>query len=112
MVCPDMVAVLLDQHGDPNLRTVDGVTPLDIHPTLTSDFSSRAPCRARRTSSPTSSGSSSSSCSRGGHGHVSQGRVHHGGAAPMYGELLGSTVGSYWDRPSALLPINRRLDHL
>jgi hypothetical protein len=38
MVCPDMVAVLLDHHGDPNLRTVDGVTPLDIHPTLTSDF--------------------------------------------------------------------------
>jgi hypothetical protein len=33
-------------------------------------------------------------------------------AAPMYGELLGSTVGSCWDRPSALLPINRQLDHL
>jgi hypothetical protein len=26
--------------------------------------------------------------------------------------LLGSTIGSCWDRPSALLPINRRLYHL
>ncbi|CAL9044111.1 BTB/POZ domain and ankyrin repeat-containing protein NPR5-like isoform X1 [Musa acuminata AAA Group] len=38
MVCPDMVAVLLDHHADPNVRTVDGVTPLDILRTLTSDF--------------------------------------------------------------------------
>nr|XP_029117809.1 BTB/POZ domain and ankyrin repeat-containing protein NPR5 isoform X2 [Elaeis guineensis] len=38
MVCPDMVAVLLDHHADPNIRTVDGVTPLDILRTLTSDF--------------------------------------------------------------------------
>jgi hypothetical protein len=26
--------------------------------------------------------------------------------------LLGSTVGSFADQPSALLPINRRLNHL
>ncbi|URE29686.1 hypothetical protein MUK42_16655 [Musa troglodytarum] len=38
MVCPDMVAVLLDHHADPNIRTADGVTPLDILRTLTSDF--------------------------------------------------------------------------
>jgi regulatory protein NPR1 len=38
MVCPDMVAVLLDHHADPNVHTVDGVTPLDILRTLTSDF--------------------------------------------------------------------------
>ncbi|RWW42977.1 hypothetical protein BHE74_00051418 [Ensete ventricosum] len=38
MVCPDMVAVLLDHHADPNIRTTDGVTPLDILRTLTSDF--------------------------------------------------------------------------
>ncbi|KAH7667176.1 regulatory protein NPR1 protein [Dioscorea alata] len=38
MVCPDMVAVLLDHHADPNIRTVDGVTPLDILRSLTSDF--------------------------------------------------------------------------
>ncbi|WOK99083.1 BTB/POZ domain and ankyrin repeat-containing protein NPR5 [Canna indica] len=38
MVCPDMVAVLLDHHADPSIRTVDGVTPLDILRTLTSDF--------------------------------------------------------------------------
>ncbi|KAJ6841932.1 putative regulatory protein NPR5 [Iris pallida] len=38
MVCPDMVAVLLDHHADPNVRTVDGVTPLDILRTLTSEF--------------------------------------------------------------------------
>ncbi|XP_072975955.1 BTB/POZ domain and ankyrin repeat-containing protein NPR5-like isoform X2 [Typha angustifolia] len=38
MVCPDMVAVLLDHHADPNVQTVDGVTPLDILRTLTSDF--------------------------------------------------------------------------
>ncbi|XP_042399474.1 BTB/POZ domain and ankyrin repeat-containing protein NPR5-like [Zingiber officinale] len=38
MVCPDMVAVLLDHHADPNVRTVDGVTPLDILRSLTSDF--------------------------------------------------------------------------
>ncbi|WOL06721.1 hypothetical protein Cni_G15455 [Canna indica] len=38
MVCPDMVAVLLDHHADPNVRNVDGVTPLDILRTLTSDF--------------------------------------------------------------------------
>lgn len=39
MVCPDMVAVLLDHHADPNVRTLaDGVTPLDILRTLTSDF--------------------------------------------------------------------------
>ncbi|KAF9595150.1 hypothetical protein IFM89_037579 [Coptis chinensis] len=38
MVCPDMVAVLLDHHADPNVRTVDGVSPLDILRTLTSDF--------------------------------------------------------------------------
>ncbi|KAF5737654.1 Ankyrin repeat family protein / BTB/POZ domain-containing protein [Tripterygium wilfordii] len=38
MVSPDMVAVLLDHHADPNVRTVDGVTPLVILRTLTSDF--------------------------------------------------------------------------
>ncbi|KAK7355231.1 hypothetical protein VNO80_14481 [Phaseolus coccineus] len=38
MVSPEMVAVLLDHHADPNVRTVDGVTPLDILRTLTSDF--------------------------------------------------------------------------
>ncbi|XP_042516809.1 BTB/POZ domain and ankyrin repeat-containing protein NOOT1-like isoform X2 [Macadamia integrifolia] len=38
MVCPDMVAVLLDHHADPSVRTVDGITPLDILRTLTSDF--------------------------------------------------------------------------
>ncbi|XP_061367582.1 BTB/POZ domain and ankyrin repeat-containing protein NOOT1-like [Gastrolobium bilobum] len=38
MVSPDMVAVLLDHHADPNVRTIDGVTPLDILRTLTSDF--------------------------------------------------------------------------
>jgi regulatory protein NPR1 len=38
MVCPDMVAVLLDHHADPNVRTVEGVTPLDILRTLTSDL--------------------------------------------------------------------------
>lgn len=38
MVSPDMVAVLLDHHADPNVRTVDGVTPLDVLRALTSDF--------------------------------------------------------------------------
>uniref|UniRef100_A0A5B7AWH0 Putative regulatory protein NPR5 n=1 Tax=Davidia involucrata TaxID=16924 RepID=A0A5B7AWH0_DAVIN len=38
MVSPDMVAVLLDHHADPNVQTVDGVTPLDVLRTLTSDF--------------------------------------------------------------------------
>nr|WPF70794.1 BLADE-ON-PETIOLE [Delphinium anthriscifolium] len=38
MVCPDMVAVLLDHHADPGVRTVDGVSPHDILRTLTSDF--------------------------------------------------------------------------
>lgn len=38
MVSPDMVSVLIDHHADPNVRTVDGVTPLDILRTLTSDF--------------------------------------------------------------------------
>ena len=38
MVSPDMVAVLLDHHADPNVRTVDNVSPLDTLRTLTSDF--------------------------------------------------------------------------
>ncbi|XP_027366858.1 BTB/POZ domain and ankyrin repeat-containing protein NOOT2-like [Abrus precatorius] len=38
MVSPEMVAVLLDHHADPNVRTVEGVTPLDTLRTLTSDF--------------------------------------------------------------------------
>ena len=38
MVSPDMVAVLLDHHADPTCRTADGVTPLDVLRTLTSDF--------------------------------------------------------------------------
>ncbi|KAG0470183.1 hypothetical protein HPP92_016261 [Vanilla planifolia] len=38
MVSPDMVSVLLDHHADPNVRTTDGVTPLDVLRSLTSDF--------------------------------------------------------------------------
>ncbi|KAK8562229.1 hypothetical protein V6N13_148665 [Hibiscus sabdariffa] len=38
MVSPDMVAVLLGHHADPNVETVDGVTPSDILRNLTSDF--------------------------------------------------------------------------
>ncbi|CAN4089841.1 unnamed protein product [Withania somnifera] len=38
MVSPDMVAVLLDHHADPNVQTFDGITPLDILRSLTSDF--------------------------------------------------------------------------
>ncbi|XP_059646193.1 BTB/POZ domain and ankyrin repeat-containing protein NOOT2-like [Cornus florida] len=38
MVSPDMVSVLLDHHADPNVRTIDGITPLDVLRTLTSDF--------------------------------------------------------------------------
>ncbi|XP_030463593.2 BTB/POZ domain and ankyrin repeat-containing protein NOOT2-like [Syzygium oleosum] len=38
MVSPDMVAVLLDHHADPTVRTADSVTPLDVLRTLTSDF--------------------------------------------------------------------------
>ncbi|XP_052174271.1 regulatory protein NPR5-like [Diospyros lotus] len=38
MVSPDMVAVLLDHHADPTIRTVDGITPLDVLRNLTSDF--------------------------------------------------------------------------
>ncbi|KAI3804112.1 hypothetical protein L1987_32282 [Smallanthus sonchifolius] len=38
MVSPDMVAVLLDHHADPNVRTIEGITSLDILRTLTSDF--------------------------------------------------------------------------
>ncbi|CAN4106641.1 unnamed protein product [Withania somnifera] len=38
MVSTDMVAVLLDHHADPNVRTLDGTTPLDILRTLTSNF--------------------------------------------------------------------------
>ncbi|KAF8006995.1 hypothetical protein BT93_K1101 [Corymbia citriodora subsp. variegata] len=38
MVSPDMVAVLLDHHADPTVRTADGITPLDVLRTLTSDF--------------------------------------------------------------------------
>ncbi|XP_048137999.1 BTB/POZ domain and ankyrin repeat-containing protein NOOT2-like [Rhodamnia argentea] len=38
MVSPDMVAVLLDHHADPTVRTADGVTPLDVLRNLTSDF--------------------------------------------------------------------------
>lgn len=38
LVSPDMVSVLLDHHADPNARTVDGVTPLDILRSMTSDF--------------------------------------------------------------------------
>ncbi|GMH18689.1 hypothetical protein Nepgr_020530 [Nepenthes gracilis] len=38
MVSPDMVAVLLDHHADPNVRTVDGIAPHDILRTLTTDF--------------------------------------------------------------------------
>lgn len=38
MVSPDMVAVLLDHHANPNARTIDGVSPLDVLRTLTSDF--------------------------------------------------------------------------
>ncbi|XP_038988220.1 BTB/POZ domain and ankyrin repeat-containing protein NPR5-like [Phoenix dactylifera] len=38
MVNPDMVSVLLDHHADPNIRTIDGATPLDILRNMTSDF--------------------------------------------------------------------------
>ncbi|KAJ4780241.1 Ankyrin repeat family protein / BTB/POZ domain-containing protein [Rhynchospora pubera] len=38
MVSPDMVSVLLDHHADPNARTLDGITPLDVLRNLTSDF--------------------------------------------------------------------------
>ncbi|KAK4748883.1 hypothetical protein SAY87_015469 [Trapa incisa] len=38
MVSVDMVSVLLDHHADPTIRTVDGISPLDILRTLTSDF--------------------------------------------------------------------------
>uniref|UniRef100_A0A0D9XNY7 BTB domain-containing protein n=1 Tax=Leersia perrieri TaxID=77586 RepID=A0A0D9XNY7_9ORYZ len=38
MVSPDMVSVLLDHHADPNARTLDGVTPLDVLRSLTSEF--------------------------------------------------------------------------
>ncbi|KAK4757365.1 hypothetical protein SAY87_018666 [Trapa incisa] len=38
MVSPDMVSVLLDHHADPTARTMDGITPLDVLRTLTSDF--------------------------------------------------------------------------
>nr|XP_010931590.2 BTB/POZ domain and ankyrin repeat-containing protein NPR5-like [Elaeis guineensis] len=37
MVNPDMVSVL-DHHADPNVRTIDGVSPFDILRNLTSDF--------------------------------------------------------------------------
>ncbi|KAL8136164.1 hypothetical protein AgCh_010677 [Apium graveolens] len=38
MVSADMVSVLLDHHADPNVKTAEGVTPLDVLRTLTSDF--------------------------------------------------------------------------
>ncbi|XP_071687607.1 BTB/POZ domain and ankyrin repeat-containing protein NBCL-like [Rutidosis leptorrhynchoides] len=38
MVSPDMVAVLLDHHADPNVRSIEGITSIDILRTLTSDF--------------------------------------------------------------------------
>ncbi|KAK1386581.1 Regulatory protein NPR5 [Heracleum sosnowskyi] len=38
MVSPDMVSVLLDHHADPNVKMAEGVTPLDVLRTLTSDF--------------------------------------------------------------------------
>ena len=38
MVSPDMVSVLLDHHADPNARTLDGVTPLDVLRSRTSEF--------------------------------------------------------------------------
>ncbi|XP_057467350.1 BTB/POZ domain and ankyrin repeat-containing protein NOOT1-like isoform X2 [Actinidia eriantha] len=38
LVLPDMVSVLLDHHADPNVRTTDGISPLDVLRTLTSDF--------------------------------------------------------------------------
>ncbi|GLJ07181.1 hypothetical protein SUGI_0060570 [Cryptomeria japonica] len=42
MVNPDMVAVLLDHHANPNVRTDNGTTPFDILQSLASDFLSRA----------------------------------------------------------------------
>ena len=38
MVSPDMMAILLDHHADPNVRNFDGDTPLDVLRTLASDF--------------------------------------------------------------------------
>ncbi|XP_059074731.1 regulatory protein NPR6 isoform X2 [Cryptomeria japonica] len=41
MVNPDMVAVLLDHHANPNVRTYSGATPFDILQSLASDFLSK-----------------------------------------------------------------------
>ncbi|KAH9313413.1 hypothetical protein KI387_044047 [Taxus chinensis] len=38
---PDMVAVLLDHHADPNVRTYGGATPFDILQCLASEFLSK-----------------------------------------------------------------------
>uniref|UniRef100_K4BZ71 Uncharacterized protein n=1 Tax=Solanum lycopersicum TaxID=4081 RepID=K4BZ71_SOLLC len=46
MLFPDMVVVLLDHHADPNDKTMDGITPLDILRALNSDllFKGVIPC--------------------------------------------------------------------
>ncbi|GLJ07186.1 hypothetical protein SUGI_0060900 [Cryptomeria japonica] len=41
MVNPDMVAVLLDHHANPNVRTYSGATPFDILQYLASEFLSK-----------------------------------------------------------------------
>ncbi|KAJ6791513.1 putative regulatory protein NPR5 [Iris pallida] len=38
MACPEMVAVLLDHHANPNIRTAEGMTPLDVLRSLASEF--------------------------------------------------------------------------
>jgi hypothetical protein len=47
-----------------------------------------------------------------GNGSEAEEEEEQGGAEPGGRQLLGSTIGSCWDQPSALLPINRRLYHL
>ncbi|ERN05068.1 hypothetical protein AMTRI_Chr01g109190 [Amborella trichopoda] len=49
MVSPDMVAVLLDHHADPNARSASGATPFDVLQSLASDFLFKGP----NVSSPT-----------------------------------------------------------
>ncbi|KAG0480480.1 hypothetical protein HPP92_011338 [Vanilla planifolia] len=63
MASPDMVAVLLDHHADPGVRTVDGVTPLDILRSLTSDFLFKGAVPGLAHIEPNKPASASSSCS-------------------------------------------------
>ncbi|ONK55552.1 uncharacterized protein A4U43_UnF1780 [Asparagus officinalis] len=38
MVSPDMVSVLLDHHADPTVKTLNGMTPVDILRSMNADF--------------------------------------------------------------------------